>query len=92
MRCPPDVMSEIDIFVSSTGNFQHQRFGPNEEVETPFATWYFDNEIDFAGSEGLDCVKVINIKPHVGPFVFPVVLSLSLFPEQDDCSLTVRHC
>ena len=29
---------------------------------------HFDNEIDFAGSEGLDGVKVINIKPHVGPF------------------------
>ena len=32
-------MSEIEIFVSSTGNFQHQRFGPHEEVEERFARW-----------------------------------------------------
>ena len=40
-------------------------------------TGYFDNEVDYAGSEGLVGVKVANIKPHVCPFVFPVVLSLS---------------
>ena len=43
---------------------------------------YFDNKVDYAGSEGLDGVKVVNIKPHVVPFVCPVVLSLSLFQKQ----------
>ena len=87
LRCPPDVMSEIDIFVSSTGNYQHQRFGPQKKLKNVSLvgnTGYFDNELDFAGSEGLDGVKVVNIKPHVDPFVFPVVLSLSHFPEQLD--------
>ena len=37
-------------------------------------TGYFDNEVDYAGSEGLVGLKVVNIKPHVDPFVFPVVL------------------
>ena len=41
-------------------------------------TGYFDNKVDYAGSEDLDGVIVVNIKPHVDPFVFPVVLSLSL--------------
>ena len=47
-------------------------------------TGNFDNKVDYAGSEGLDGVKVVNIKPHVDPFVFPVVLSLSLFRKQLD--------
>ena len=38
---------------------------------------YFDKEVNYAGSEALVGVKVFNIKPHVDPFVFPVVLSLS---------------
>ena len=33
-------------------------------------TGHFDNEVDYAGSEGMVGVKVVNIKPHVGPFVF----------------------
>ena len=33
-------------------------------------------EFDLAGSEGLDGMKLVNIKPQVGPFVFPVCLSL----------------
>ena len=40
-------------------------------------TGYFDKEVNYAGSEALVGVKVVNIKPHVDPFVFPVVLSLS---------------
>ena len=40
-------------------------------------TGYIDKEVNFAGSEALVGVKVVNIKPHVAPFVFPVVLSFS---------------
>ena len=40
-------------------------------------TGYFDKEVNYAGSEALVGVKVVNIKPHVDPFVFPVVLSFS---------------
>ena len=31
----------------------------------------FDNEFDLARTEGFDGMKVVNIKPRVGPFVFP---------------------
>ena len=41
-------------------------------------TGYFDKEVNYAGSEALVGVKIVNVKPHVDPFVFPVVLSLSL--------------
>ena len=41
-------------------------------VENTGQSYY---EIDFAGSEALVGVKVVNSKPHVDPFVFPVVLS-----------------
>ena len=86
-------MSEIEIFVSSTGNFtlilvlnisisDHMKKLKN--VSLVGNTGYFDNKVDFAGSESLDGVKVVNIKPHVDPFVFSVVLSLSLFQKQLD--------
>ena len=35
-------------------------------------TGYFDKEVNYAGSEALVGVKVVNIKPHVDPYVFPV--------------------
>ena len=47
-------MSEIDIFVSSTGviTFDHMR--KLNDITLVGNTEHFDNEIDFAGSEGLD--------------------------------------
>ena len=38
---------------------------------------YFDKEVNYAGSEALVGVKLVNVKPHVGPFIFPVVLFFS---------------
>merc|ERR1712195_347452 len=35
------------------------------------ATGHFDNEIDMAGIEGMEGIKVENIKPQVDRFVFP---------------------
>ena len=60
------LMSEFDIFVSSAGNFN---FGTLDHVKkltnNAFVgnTGHFDNEIDLAGSEGLEGLKVDNIEP-----------------------------
>ena len=62
------VVSEIDIFVSPTGNFNKMK---NNEIVDRIG--FFDNEIDLAGLEGLKGMKVDNVKPHVGRFVFPDV-------------------
>merc|ERR1739838_1019798 len=45
------VVGEVDIFVTTTGNF--------------------NNEIDMAGLEGTEGIKIENIKPQVDRYVFP---------------------
>ena len=56
------VVPEIDIFVSPTGNFNisMKKLNNNAFVGD---TAHLNNEIDFAGSEGLEGVKVDSIKP-----------------------------
>merc|ERR1712064_48411 len=68
------VVSEIDIFVSSTGNFNiitldHMKKMKNNAIVGNIG--HFDNEIDMAGLEGLEGMKVDNVKPQVDRFVFP---------------------
>merc|ERR1712013_680301 len=68
------VVSEIDIFVSATGNFDiitlaHMKKMKNNAIVGNIG--HFDNEIDMAGLEGLEGMKVDNIKPQVDRFVFP---------------------
>merc|ERR1711981_869769 len=61
------VVGEIDIFVSSTGNFniitvEHMKMMKNNAIVGNIG--HFDNEIDMAGLEGLKDIKVENIKPQ----------------------------
>merc|ERR1712157_625342 len=68
------VVSEIDIFVSTTGNFniitlEHMKKMKNNAIVGNIG--HFDNEIDMAGLEGFPGIKVENIKPQVDRFVFP---------------------
>merc|ERR1719155_460870 len=68
------VVGEIDIFVSATGNYEiitlaHMKKMKNNAIVGNIG--HFDNEIDMAGIEGLEGVKVENIKPQVDRFVFP---------------------
>merc|ERR1712000_602773 len=68
------VVGEIDIFVSTTGNFkiirlEHMKCMKNNAVVGNIG--HFDNEIDMQGLEGLQGIKVENIKPQVDRFVFP---------------------
>merc|ERR1711865_962626 len=68
------VVSEIDIFTSATGNFdiitiEHMKKMKNNAIVGNIG--HFDNEIDMAGLEGFEGIKVENIKPQVDRFVFP---------------------
>merc|ERR1719235_2861780 len=69
-----DVVNEIDIFVSTTGNFniitlEHMKKMKNNAIVGNIG--HFDNEIDMAGLEGCPGIKVENIKPQVDRFLFP---------------------
>merc|ERR1711965_530904 len=69
-----ECVGEIDIFCSSTGNFNiitvdHMSKMKNNAIVGNIG--HFDNEIDMAGLEGFTGIKVENIKPQVDRFVFP---------------------
>ena len=60
-------MSEIDIFVSSTGNFNISALGHlRKSKNNAFVgnTGHFDDEIDLIGSECVEGMKVDNITPQ----------------------------
>merc|ERR1712149_128072 len=68
------VVGEIDIFTTTTGNFniitlEHMKKMKNNAIVGNIG--HFDNEIDMAGLEGFEGIKVENIKPQVDRFVFP---------------------
>merc|ERR1711943_84629 len=68
------VVGEIDIFVSSTGNFniinvEHMKEMKNNAIVGNIG--HFDNEIDMAGLEAIKGIKVDNIKAQVDRYVFP---------------------
>jgi len=68
------VVSEMDIFVTTTGNFNiitldHMKKMKNNAIVGNIG--HFDNEIDMEGLEGFDGIKVENIKPQVDRFEFP---------------------
>jgi len=67
-------VGEIDIFTSATGNFdiitvEHMKKMKNNAIVGNIG--HFDNEIDMAGLEKLEGIKVENIKPQVDRFIFP---------------------
>merc|ERR1711865_744754 len=69
-----ECVAEIDIFTSATGNFniitlEHMKKMKNNAIVGNIG--HFDNEIDMAGLEGFEGIKVENIKPQVDRFVFP---------------------
>merc|ERR1712072_882736 len=69
-----DVVSEVDIFTSCTGNFniitlEHMKKMKNNAIVGNIG--HFDNEIDVERLEKCEGVKVENIKDQVDRFVFP---------------------
>merc|ERR1712199_65883 len=68
------VVGEVDIFVSCTGNFNIVTLDLMKKMKNNAIVGnigHFDNEIDMAGLEGLEGMKVENIKPQVDRFLFP---------------------
>merc|ERR1712149_122184 len=68
------VVGEIDIFVSTTGNFkiirlEHMKKMKNNAVVGNIG--HFDNEVEMDLLENFPGIKVENIKPQVDRFVFP---------------------
>ena len=69
-----DVVSEADIFVTTTGNkdiimVDHMRKMKNNAIICNIG--HFDNEIDMLGLETYPGVKRITIKPQTDRWVFP---------------------
>jgi adenosylhomocysteinase len=68
------VVGEIDIFVSTTGNFNiitcdHMKKMKNNAIVGNIG--HFDNEIDMEGLEAVAGIRVDNIKAQVDRYVFP---------------------
>merc|ERR1712157_649246 len=68
------VVGEIDIFVSTTGNFkiitlEHMKKMKNNAIVGNIG--HFANEIEMAELEGFPGIKCENIKPQVDRFLFP---------------------
>jgi len=68
------VVGEMDIFVTTTGNFniirlEHMKAMKNNAIVGNIG--HFDNEIQMAELEGFAGIKVENIKPQVDRFEFP---------------------
>merc|ERR1712164_153726 len=69
-----DVIGEIDIFITATGNkdiimVKHMEKMKNNAIVGNIG--HFDNEMDMAGLETFPGIKIDNIKPQVDRFIFP---------------------
>merc|ERR1712136_678515 len=69
-----EVIGEVDIFTSATGNFkiitlEHMKKMKNNAIVGNIG--HFDNEIAMEDLEQFPGIKVENIKPQVDRFVFP---------------------
>merc|ERR1712217_264473 len=68
------VVGEIDIFVTTTGNFKIITVKDMKKMKNNAIVGnigHFDNEIDMEGLEATQGIKVENIKPQVDRYVFP---------------------
>merc|ERR1712203_976557 len=68
------VLSEVDIFVTTTGNFkiitlEHMKKMKNNAIVGNIG--HFDNEIEMEKLEKFEGIKIENIKPQVDRFAFP---------------------
>jgi len=68
-----DVVGQVDIFVTTTGNKDIIKAADMEKMKHQAIVGnigHFDNEIDMAGLAALPGVKRINVKPQVDEWVF----------------------
>merc|ERR1712046_405186 len=69
-----DVVGEVDIFVTTTGNFKIITLESMKKVKNNAIVGnigHFDNEIEMDKLESFPGIKVENIKPQVDRFIFP---------------------
>merc|ERR1712137_436029 len=67
------VVGEIDIFVTTTGNFNIVTVDMMKKMKNNAIVGnigHFDNEIDMAGLEATEGIKIEKIKPQVDRYVF----------------------
>merc|ERR1719242_753234 len=79
-----DVLGEVDIFVTTTGNkdiimVDHMLKMKNNAIVGNIG--HFDNEIDMAGLESYPGVKRLNIKDQVDKWTFPSGKSIIVLAE-----------
>ena len=69
-----EVVGEMDIFVTSTGNFKIITLESMKKMKNNAIVGnigHFDNEIEMDALEQMAGIKVENIKPQVDRFIFP---------------------
>ena len=69
-----DVLDQVDIYVSCTGNFNiitAEHMGRMKHQAIVANIGHFDNEIDMAGLARMSDVRNIEVKPQVNEFQFP---------------------
>merc|ERR1712174_63169 len=69
-----DVIGDIDIFVTATGNKDIIMAADMEKMKNNAIVsniGHFDNEIDMAGLAKVEGIKKVNIKPQTDRWVFP---------------------
>jgi adenosylhomocysteinase len=69
-----DVVGEIDIFITTTGNFKIITLETMKKMKNNCIVGnigHFDNEIEMEALEKFPGIKVDNIKPQVDRFIFP---------------------
>jgi adenosylhomocysteinase len=79
-----DVLTNADIFITATGNFNiitadHMAKMKDKAIVANIG--HFDNEIDMAGLKKAKGVKRVNIKPQYDEFVFPDGHSVMILAE-----------
>ncbi|NOX30305.1 MAG: adenosylhomocysteinase [Actinobacteria bacterium] len=79
-----NVVGEVDIFVTTTGNkdvISADLMSKMKHNAIVSNIGHFDNELDMAGLEGMSDVQRRNIKPQVDEFVFPSGNSIIVLAE-----------
>jgi len=79
-----NVLGDIDIFVTTTGNLgiiSAEHMGGMKHNAIVCNIGHFDNEIDVAGLDGMSDVQRRNIKPQVDEYIFPNGNSVLLLAE-----------
>jgi adenosylhomocysteinase len=79
-----DVVSEVDIFITTTGNkdiITAAHMSAMKHNALVGNIGHFDNEIDMAGLAKIDGIKTANIKPQVDEWIFPDGHSVIILAE-----------